>query len=171
MTSESGRVRQRHPIFLFVWNLLTPSPFEPNLGGPPRLSHHFAPKTSCRACQHCAEWSCAVANHHPRRRGKTGRDWPYKGRFTAKWFRRTISKPVATLRISGLILSSAWITVSLMATWLRRNYRILLLLLGALALLPSYLWAYALTASSESPTLNRGDRIIVNKASYGLRLP
>jgi len=58
-----------------------------------------------------------------------------------------------------------------MATWLRRNYRILLLLLGALALLPSYIWAYALTASSESPTLNRGDRIIVNKASYGLRLP
>jgi signal peptidase I len=58
-----------------------------------------------------------------------------------------------------------------MATWLRRNYRILLLLVGALALLPSYLWVYALTAPSESPTLNIGDRIIVNKASYALRLP
>ncbi|MGA2185632.1 MAG: signal peptidase I [Bryobacteraceae bacterium] len=58
-----------------------------------------------------------------------------------------------------------------MATWLKRNYRILLLLAGALALLPSYLWAYALTAPSESPTLNIGDRIIVNKALYALRLP
>jgi signal peptidase I len=58
-----------------------------------------------------------------------------------------------------------------MATWLRCNYRILLLVGGVLALLPSYLWAYALSASSESPTLNIGDRIIVNKASYALRLP
>jgi signal peptidase I len=54
---------------------------------------------------------------------------------------------------------------------LRKNYLILLLLLGVLALLPSYFWAYALTAPSESPTLNIGDRIIVNKASYALRLP
>jgi len=58
-----------------------------------------------------------------------------------------------------------------MATWLRCNYRILLLVGAVLALLPSYLWAYALSAPSESPTLNIGDRIIVNKASYALRLP
>ncbi|MGA2439177.1 MAG: signal peptidase I [Acidobacteriaceae bacterium] len=58
-----------------------------------------------------------------------------------------------------------------MATWLRCNYRILLLVGCVLALLPSYLWAYALSAASESPTLNIGDRIIVNKASYALRLP
>ena len=58
-----------------------------------------------------------------------------------------------------------------MATWLRKNYRALVLVVGALALLPSYLWAYALTAASESPTLNIGDRIIVNKARYALRLP
>jgi len=58
-----------------------------------------------------------------------------------------------------------------MATWLRCNYRILLLVGAVLALLPSYLWAYALSAPSESPTLNIGDRIIVNKASYALRSP
>ena len=58
-----------------------------------------------------------------------------------------------------------------MATWLRRRYPSLLLLCGALALLPSYVWAYALSAPSESPTLNIGDRIIVNKTSYALRLP
>jgi len=58
-----------------------------------------------------------------------------------------------------------------MATWLRCNYRILLLVGCVLALLPSYLWAYALSAASESPMLNIGDRIIVNKASYALRLP
>ena len=58
-----------------------------------------------------------------------------------------------------------------MATWLRCNYRILLLVGCVLALLPSYLWAYALSAASESPTLNIGDRIIVNKASYALRSP
>ena len=58
-----------------------------------------------------------------------------------------------------------------MATWLKRNYRVLVLAVGALALLPSYLWAYALTAASESPTLNIGDRIVVNKALYALRLP
>ncbi len=57
-----------------------------------------------------------------------------------------------------------------MATWLRKNYMVLLLLLAVLALLPSYFWVYALTAPSESPTLNIGDRIIVNKASYSLRL-
>jgi signal peptidase I len=58
-----------------------------------------------------------------------------------------------------------------MATSLRWNYRILLLLGCALTLLPSYLWAYALSAPSESPTLNIGDRIIVNKARYAVRLP
>lgn len=58
-----------------------------------------------------------------------------------------------------------------MAAWLKKNYRILLAVAGALALLPSYVWAYALSAPSESPTLNIGDRIIVSKASYALRLP
>jgi signal peptidase I len=58
-----------------------------------------------------------------------------------------------------------------MVTWLRKNHLTLFLLLGVLALLPSYFWVYALTAPSESPTLNIGDRIIVNKASYALRLP
>ena len=58
-----------------------------------------------------------------------------------------------------------------MTTSLKKHYRILLLLAGVFAALPSYVWAYALTAPSESPTLNIGDRIIVNKASYALRLP
>jgi len=58
-----------------------------------------------------------------------------------------------------------------MATSLKKHYRILLLLAVVFAALPSYVWAYALTAPSESPTLNIGDRIIVNKASYALRLP
>ncbi len=58
-----------------------------------------------------------------------------------------------------------------MVTWLRKNYLILLLLLGVLALLPSYFSIYSLTAPSESPTLNIGDRIIVNKTSYALCLP
>jgi len=38
-----------------------------------------------------------------------------------------------------------------MTTSLKKHYRILLLLAGALAALPSYVRAYALTAPSESP--------------------
>lgn len=58
-----------------------------------------------------------------------------------------------------------------MASWARRSYKILPLLICVLALLPSYVWAYKLSAPSESPTLDIGAKIIVNKAAYALRLP
>jgi len=108
LTSESGRVRQTHPIFLFVWFFLTPIPFWSQSGRSAPLGNHFASETSCRARQHCAECSCAVANHHPRRRGKTGRDWPYKastrqsGLFPERgqfWNRRSVSNPRANAGI------------------------------------------------------------------------
>lgn len=38
-------------------------------------------------------------------------------------------------------------------------------------MLPSYVWAYKLTSSSASPTINIGGTFIVNKAAYDFRLP
>lgn len=49
--------------------------------------------------------------------------------------------------------------------------RILLLVAVLLVILPSYLWFYSLTGASAAPTILRGDRFIVNRAAYDLRVP
>lgn len=45
------------------------------------------------------------------------------------------------------------------------------MLLTGLAVLPSYLRAFKVTTPSETPSINIGDSILVNKAAYTLRFP
>ena len=45
------------------------------------------------------------------------------------------------------------------------------LLLIGLAILPSYVWAFKLTSSSASPTINIGGSFLVNRAAYSFRPP
>jgi signal peptidase I len=54
-----------------------------------------------------------------------------------------------------------------MKTWLRIAFMISI----GLAILPSYLRAFKLSTPSETPSINIGDSILVNKAAYTLRLP
>jgi signal peptidase I len=54
---------------------------------------------------------------------------------------------------------------------LKTHLPILLLTGAALAILPSYVWAYSLSGASETPTIVPGDTFIVNRAAYCLRLP
>jgi signal peptidase I len=49
--------------------------------------------------------------------------------------------------------------------------RTLLLVTAVLVVLPSYLRLYSLTGGSAAPTILRGDRFIVNRAAYDLRVP
>jgi signal peptidase I len=49
--------------------------------------------------------------------------------------------------------------------------RTALLLAAGLALLPSYVSAYRLSGASEAPTILVGDKFLVNRAAYDLRLP
>jgi signal peptidase I len=58
-----------------------------------------------------------------------------------------------------------------MLAWLKRNLRIVLLVLGGLSLVPAYLHAYTLIGPSDIPTVLLGDKIIVNCAAYGVNLP
>jgi signal peptidase I len=58
-----------------------------------------------------------------------------------------------------------------MVGMLRRHFRIVLILMFGLAVLPSYLRAYKITTPSEAPSINIGDSILVNKAAYALRFP
>jgi len=56
--------------------------------------------------------------------------------------------------------------------FLRKRHICNLLLVGVLlAILPSYLRLYSLTGASEAPTILRGDKFIVNRAAYDIRLP
>lgn len=43
--------------------------------------------------------------------------------------------------------------------------------IGLVALLPAYLAALTVAGPSEAPTLLLGDRVLVNKAAYGLNVP
>lgn len=52
-----------------------------------------------------------------------------------------------------------------------RRLGVILLVLIGLAVLPSYVWAFKLTSSSASPTINIGGSFLVNKAAYTFRLP
>jgi len=54
---------------------------------------------------------------------------------------------------------------------LKRNAHIILLVVAALSILPSYLWSYSLSGASEAPTILVRDTFIVNRAAYDLRLP
>ncbi|MGA2361065.1 MAG: signal peptidase I [Candidatus Aminicenantales bacterium] len=49
--------------------------------------------------------------------------------------------------------------------------RTLLLVTAVLVVLPSYLRLYSLTGGSAAPTILRGDRFVVNRAAYDLRVP
>lgn len=48
----------------------------------------------------------------------------------------------------------------------QRKLVIVFVALGGMTLLPSYVWAYELTSSSASPTINIGGSFLVSKASY-----
>jgi signal peptidase I len=58
-----------------------------------------------------------------------------------------------------------------MLAWLKRNLRVVLLVLAGLSLVPAYLHAYTLIGPSDIPTVLLGDKIIVNTAAYGVNLP
>src|SRR5215469_2467932 len=58
-----------------------------------------------------------------------------------------------------------------MKTAVRRRLVTAALLLAALALLPSYVWAYKLSGASESPTITIDGTFLVNKAAFDVRLP
>ena len=58
-----------------------------------------------------------------------------------------------------------------MLAWLRRHIRASLLVLAGLSLAPAYLHAYTIIGASEIPTVLLGDKILVNNAAYGLKLP
>jgi signal peptidase I len=58
-----------------------------------------------------------------------------------------------------------------MLPWLKRHLSVVLFVVVALGILPSYLWSYSLKGASEAPTILVGDIFIVNRAAYDLRLP
>ncbi|HYW46207.1 MAG TPA: signal peptidase I [Bryobacteraceae bacterium] len=58
-----------------------------------------------------------------------------------------------------------------MLPWLKRHVRPFLLVLAGLGLIPAYLRAYKLTGTSDIPTVLLGDKVIVNRAAYSLKLP
>ncbi len=58
-----------------------------------------------------------------------------------------------------------------MLPWLKRHVCAALLVAATLAVLPSYLRAYALTGASAAPTILLGDTFVVNRAAYDWRLP
>jgi signal peptidase I len=53
----------------------------------------------------------------------------------------------------------------------RRRLAVIAVIAAALACLPDYVSAYTVSGPSEAPTLLLGDRVIVNRAAYDLRLP
>jgi signal peptidase I len=55
--------------------------------------------------------------------------------------------------------------------WRKRSLHIALSVAAVLAVLPSYVWLYKLSGGSAAPTILRGDRFIVNRAAYDIRVP
>ena len=58
-----------------------------------------------------------------------------------------------------------------MTTWLKRHFRIALMLLFGLAVLPTYLRAFKLSTPSMAPSINIGDSFLLNKAAYFVGSP
>jgi signal peptidase I len=58
-----------------------------------------------------------------------------------------------------------------MTTWLKRHFRIALMLFFGLAVLPTYLRAFKLSTPSMAPSINIGDSFLVNKAAYFVGSP
>jgi hypothetical protein len=58
-----------------------------------------------------------------------------------------------------------------MRSSLKTHLPLLFLTGAALAVLPSYVWAYSLSGASETSTIVPGDTFVVNRAAYSLRLP
>ncbi len=74
-------------------------------------------------------------------------------------------------RDGGALGVARWSYDRCMLGWLRRHCGGLLVAAGALAILPSYVWAYKLSGGSAAPTALMGDMFVVNRAAYDLRLP
>jgi signal peptidase I len=55
--------------------------------------------------------------------------------------------------------------------WLKRHVRIVALVLVGMSLVPAYLQAYELSGPSDIPTVLLGDKVIVNRAAYSVKLP
>jgi signal peptidase I len=55
--------------------------------------------------------------------------------------------------------------------WLKRHVRIVALALAGMSLVPAYLQAYELSGPSDIPTVLLGDKVIVNRAAYSVKLP
>ena len=53
----------------------------------------------------------------------------------------------------------------------RRRLAAIAILAAVLVCLPDYVSAYTVSGPSEAPTLLLGDRVIVNRAAYDLKLP
>ncbi len=58
-----------------------------------------------------------------------------------------------------------------MLAWLKRHVRLALFVVVVLSLAPGYVRAYNLIGPSDIPTALLGDKIIVNRAAYAIRLP
>ena len=55
--------------------------------------------------------------------------------------------------------------------WLRQNLGFILFMLGMLATRSSFADHYLVPSGSMEPTLQPGDRVLVDKRAYGLRIP
>ena len=54
---------------------------------------------------------------------------------------------------------------------LKRRVGLILVLAAGVSLIPAYLRAYALSGPSDIPTVLLGDKVVVNRAAYRLKLP
>jgi len=55
--------------------------------------------------------------------------------------------------------------------WLRQNVRFILFVLGMVAARSSFADHYVVPSGSMEPTLQPGDRVLVDKRAFGLRIP
>ena len=55
--------------------------------------------------------------------------------------------------------------------FLRRHVRTILAAISLIVVIPAYLQAFSINGPSEAPTILLGDRVIVNKAAYMLKVP
>jgi signal peptidase I len=70
-----------------------------------------------------------------------------------------------------MTLNSHFVHKMVVMKWLTRHFRIALMLLFGLAVLPTYLRAFKLVTPSMAPSINIGDSFLVNKAAYFVGSP